>query len=221
MVVSAQHGPDHPFSIGFSIGPLILRIAVLAAMSVVAGYVLLRPFLPDPGVRTSMCAVGAAAVGVSFELLLSGGLGLPEQLVPLLLAGVALPLYLLGSTDPRFARPVGLGRSLAPWVFVGMAITSASVLCQAWFAGTPANVATTTLHTGVVLTLVTLTWFVVAPFGVVIRVLGAVLASALVLSTAQTVAILEKDGDAANSYVDHRHDPATATGSGNRDNAEG
>ena len=32
-----------------SSGPLILRVAVLAAMSVVAGYVLLRPFLADPG----------------------------------------------------------------------------------------------------------------------------------------------------------------------------
>jgi hypothetical protein len=189
MAVSAQGGHDHLLSVGVVIGPLILRVTVLAAMLVVAGYVLLRPFLTEPGQRTSVCGVGAAAVAVSFELLLSGGLGLPEQLVPLLLAGVALPLYLLLSTDPRFSRLVGLGRSSAPWLFVGMATVSAVVLCQAWFADMPPRAVATTLHTGVVLTMVTLAWSAVAPCRVVVRVLGAVLASALVLATAQAVVL--------------------------------
>lgn len=187
MVVSAQGGHDHLVSVGVVIGPLILRVTVLAAMSVVAGYVLLRPFLADPDPRTSACGVGAAAVGVSFELLLSGGLALPEQLVPLLLAGVTLPLYLLLSTDPRFTRLVGLGRSVAPWVFVGMTTISAVVLYRAWVVVMSPNAMAATLHTGVVLTLVTLAWLMLAPPGVATRTLGVFVASALVPATAQAV----------------------------------
>jgi hypothetical protein len=187
MMASAQGGHDHLLSVGVTIGPLILRVAVLAAMAVVSGYVLLHHFLPNPGCRVSACGVGAAAVGVSFELLLSGGLALPEQLVPLLLAGIALPLYLLLSTDPRLARVAGLGRAWSPWVFVTMAITSAVVLCRGWFVDMPTKTTATTLHTGVVLTFVALAWFVVAPRRVVVRVLGALLAWALVLATAQAV----------------------------------
>lgn len=187
MVVSAQGGHDHLVSVGVVIGPLILRVAVLTAMSVVAGYALLRPFLADPGPRTSVCGVGAAAVGVSFELLLSGGLVVPEQLVPLLLAGVALPLYLLLSTDPRFTRLVDLGRSAAPWIFVGMTTISAVVLYRAWVAAMSPNAMAATLHTGVVLALVTLAWFMLVPPGAATRMLGAVVASALVPATAQAV----------------------------------
>jgi hypothetical protein len=187
MTASAQNGHDHVLSVGVTIGPLILRVTVLAAMSVVAGYVLLSPFLAMPGRRASACGAGAAAVAVSFELLLSGGLGVPEQLVPLLLAGNVLPLYLLLSTDPRFARPVDLGRSVAPWVFVGMASMSAVVLYRAWFVDMSPRVAAVTLHTGVVLMFVTLAWFVVSPRRIAVWVLGAVLASALVLATTQAV----------------------------------
>lgn len=189
MPALAQGGHEHLLSVGFTIGPLVLRAAVLAAMSVVAGHVLLRPFLGGARRRESACGVGAAAVGVSFELLLSGGLGMPEQLVPLLLAGIALPLYLVLSTDLRFAGLVGLGRSAAPWVFLGMAGTSAVVLYQAWFIDMPSTAKATALHTGVVLTFVALAWFVVTPGRTVVWVLGAVLASALVLATGQAVTL--------------------------------
>jgi Family of unknown function (DUF6239) len=189
MPTSAQGGHEHVLSVGFTIGPLVLRAAVLASMSVVAGHVLLRPFLTGPQRRESACGIGAAAVAVSFELLLSGGLVIPEQLVPLLLSGIALPLYLVLSTDPRFARPVGLGRSVAPWIFLGMAGMSAVVLYRAWFVDMPLTAVATTLHTGVVLMFVTLAWFVVAPGRTVVWVLGAVLASALVLATGQAVTL--------------------------------
>lgn len=187
IVAPTPGGHDHVLSVGLVIGPLILRVTVLASMVVVAGYVLLRPFLTEPGRRTAACGIGAAAVAVSFELLLSGGLGLPEKSVPLLLAGVALPLYLVLSTDPRFSRLRGLGRSLAPWVFVGVAASSAVVLSQAWFAGMSPRDTATALHTGVVLTMVALAWSVVARCRVVVGLLSTVLASALVLATTQAV----------------------------------
>jgi hypothetical protein len=187
MVVSAQGGHDHLVSVGIVIGPLILRVTVLVAMSVVAGHVLLRPFLADPGPRTTAYGIGAAAVAVSFELLLSGGFVLPEPVIPLLLAGVALPLYFLLSTDPRFTRLVDRGRAVAPWVFIGMTAVSAVVLYRAWFVALPPKAMAATLHTGVVLTLVTLAWFMVTPHRVMTRALGAVVASALVPAMTQAV----------------------------------
>ncbi len=180
---------DHLLSVGVTIGPLILRVLVLAAIPVVAGYALLRGFLAEPGQRARAWVVGTAAGAVAFELLLSGGLALPEQLVPVLLAGLAVPLYLVLSTDPRFARLVGAGKAIAPVVIAGCGAVAVWLLCRGWFAGRSAGATGTLLHTGVVLALVALAWFVAAPPRLSVRVLGAVLASALVLATGQAVVL--------------------------------
>src|ERR1044071_5564300 len=100
------HGAHLDF--GSGIGSMFLRIIVLGALPVVVGFVLLRGFLGEPSRRTTAWVIGAAAAVVGMELLLSGGLNLPEQVVPLLLAALALPMYLILSRDERFARPVGL-----------------------------------------------------------------------------------------------------------------
>ena len=187
MTALAQGGHGHHLSIGIDIGPLILRMAVLAGVTTVAGFVLLRGFLAEPDRRTTAAAVGAAGGAATVELLLSGGLRLPEQLVPLLLLAIALPLYLVLSTDPRFARVVGLGRSLAPWLFAATSACALFWLASAWLAGASPGATATALHTGVVLALVALAWFVVARAGMTMRVAGAALASALILAATQAV----------------------------------
>ncbi len=189
MSVLAQGGHDHLLSVGIDIGPTILRVAVLLAVPVVAGHVLMRGFQGDPGRRTAFAVVAAAAVAASFELLLSGGLGLPEQLVPLLLLGLALPLYLILSTDPRFATAVAKSKRAAPWIFAAVSVPALWWLAKAWFGSTSPAATATALHTGVVLALVALAWFVIARSRIPVRALAAAVASALMLATAQAIVV--------------------------------
>lgn len=192
-------GHHHVVTVGFSIGPLVLRMALLAAIPVVAGFAVLHGFLGEPSRRllvTVLVVAGGAAV---LELLLSGGLSVPEQVVPLLLALLAVPLYLVLSRDPRFAPAITRTRRLAPWVFWPVAVVAAGQFWAAWLAGVgAARTATVPLHTGVVLALVALAWFAIvrterAAGTVGVRVGAVVLAMALMGGAAQATVLRSAD----------------------------
>jgi len=190
------HGAHLDF--GSGIGSMFLRIIVLGALPVVVGFVLLRGFLGEPSRRTTAWVIGAAAAVVGMELLLSGGLNLPEQVVPLLLAALALPMYLILSRDERFVRPVGLLRGLAPLVFVTLAVFAVLQLGAGWFAGAGPDRTATLLHTGVLLGVVALVWFAAdRPRGraatVVTRVSAALVAMALLGASAQAILLRPSD----------------------------
>lgn len=188
--LTVGHGAHLDFGAG--IGSLFLRVIVLGALPVVVGFVLLRGFLGEPSRRTTAWVMGTAAAVVGMELLLSGGLNLPEQVVPLLLAVLALPMYLILSRDERFARPVGLVRGLAPLVFGTLAVFALVQLGAGWFAGAGPDRTATLLHTGVLLGVVALVWFAAArprgrPATVATRVGAALLAMALLGGSAQAI----------------------------------
>ncbi|OLF11281.1 DUF6239 family natural product biosynthesis protein [Actinophytocola xanthii] len=187
LAAGGEHGH---LELGVSMGPLVLRVALLAAVPVVAGFVLLRGFLAEPSRSTTAGVVGAGCAAATLQLLLAGGLALPEQVVPLLLAALAAPLYLALSREPRFAPAVARVRRFAPWVFLPLAALAAVPLFGAWFGATGPERTLTLLHTGVLLCLVALGWFVVARprgrwQGAGLRTGAAVLATALVAGVAQ------------------------------------
>jgi hypothetical protein len=156
--LAVDGGHDHGLSFGPGIGPLVLRVALLGAVLVVSSFAFLRGFLAEQGRRTTLAVIGSAATGVLMELLLSGGLNLPQQVVPLLLAGLALPMYLVLSTDQRFAPAVARLRRLAPWVFVLTGSLALAEFARAWFTRTaPA----TSPQTGVVFALLALAWYAI------------------------------------------------------------
>lgn len=183
VLATGEHGH---LDVGFSVGSLWLRVALLAAVLAVAGFVMMRGFLAEPDRRTTIAMVTAAGGAAALELLLSGGFALPEQAVPVLLAAIALPLYLALSRDPARAALVGRARRFAPWVFWFFAAIATVRFGQAWVAGADR----TLLHTGVLLGLVAVAWFVVARprAGVmVLRVGAGVLAVGLVAGVGQAM----------------------------------
>ena len=184
-------GHGHSLDLGVSLGPLWLRVVLLAAVPVVAGYVLLRGFLAEPGRRTTVAVVATAGVAATLELLLAGGLNLPQQAIPLLLAALVVPMYLLLSRDERFTRMVSLGRRYAPWVFWPVAALATVQFGLAWL-GSAAQARF--LSTGVLLALVALVWFVVArtrrrSVTLGLRVGAALLATGLIAGVAQAVVL--------------------------------
>jgi hypothetical protein len=199
-------GHGHVLTVGVSIGPLVLRVALLAAIPVVAGYALLRGFLTEPDRRALAAVIGSAGGAAVLELLLSGGLNLSQRLVPVLLLLLAVPLYLVLSHDPRFARAVGQARRFAPWVFWPAAALAGEQFVRAWFAGGDAAGTATELHTGVVFALVALAWFFVAAprrgLGTLgVRLGAAVLATALIAGAAQATVLRPAEPPQAMSGV--------------------
>jgi hypothetical protein len=195
MAVDGGHG--HVLSFGAGIGPLVLRVTLLVAVLVVSSFSFLRGFLTEPGRITTLGVIGAAGAGVVMELLLSGGLNLPEQVVPLLLAALALPMYLLLSTDQRFAPMVARLRRLAPWVFALTGSLALVEFARAWFGRAAQATATTSLHTGVVVALLALAWYAIVrtPRRRAVSLGGAAAAAGLavvVLACAANVAVLNK-----------------------------
>lgn len=203
--VLAQGGHGHVLEVGVHIGPLALRVALLAAVPVVAGFALLRGFLGEPDRRTAFAVVLTAAGAAVLMLLLAGGLDLPEQVVPLLLAALAVPMYVLRSTDPRFAAAVARVRATAPAVFAVAAVVALGAFGRAWL-GLSAAVAVT-LHTGAVVALVGLAWFAVArPTGRVVTggllTAAALLAVALIGASAQAVVLRQEEPGRGGSSPD-------------------
>jgi hypothetical protein len=192
----AQGGHEHVVDVGFSIGSLALRVILLVAVPVVAAFAFLRGFLGEPSRFATVAVAMAAATAATMELLLSGRVNLPEQVIPLLLAAIALPIYLVLSKDERFARVVGRGLRIAPLVFAVAAVLAGTQFALALSADR--DRATTLLHTGVLLGLVALVWFAIArPSGRVgtvgTRAAAAVLGVALLAATAQAITMRPAD----------------------------
>jgi len=195
VLAAGEHGH---LELGFSVGTLALRVILLAAVPVVAVFAVLRGFLGAQSRSTTVAVAMAAAVAAAMELLLSGGVNLPDQVVPLLLAALVLPVYLVLSRDERFAKAVGFGRRLAPLVHAVVAVLAAVQFGLAWFAGAGQDRTATLLHTGVLLGLVALVWFAVAePRGrgvtVGTRVGAALLGMGLLAGTAQAITMRPPD----------------------------
>jgi hypothetical protein len=190
---------DHGhLDVGFSIGSLVLRVILLAVVPVVAAFAVLRGFLGEPSRFTTIAVSMAAATAAAMVLLLSGGLNLPEQTIPLLLAGLVVPMYLVMSRDERFAAAVGLGRRFAPLVWAVVAALAAVQFGLAWLAGAGRDRTATLLHTGVLLALVAVVWFAVArPRGrgitLGMRVGAALLGIGLLAGAAQAITMRAAD----------------------------
>lgn len=203
LLASGEHGH---LDVGFNIGTLGLRVLLLAAIPVVACFAFLRGFIGEPSRRTVVAVALAAATAATMELLLSGRVNLPEQTIPLLLAVLALPVYLALSRDERFARAVGLGRRFAPLVFAATAALAVVQFGLALLADAGRERTTTLLHTGVLLGLVALLWFAVArPRGRVVtmglRVGAALLAVGLLAGSAQAIAMVPPDPVSSTSQL--------------------
>lgn len=203
MVLPVDGGHDHVLSFGPGIGPLILRVVLLVAVLVVSSFAFLRGFLTEQGRVTTLAVIASAGGGAVMELLLSGGLNMPEQVVPLLLAGLALPMYLTLSTDPRFAPTVARLRRLAPWVFVLAGSLALAEFGLAWFFSAPA----TSLHTGVVFALLALAWYaIVRPPRRRVATVGVTTAAAglavVLLACAANAVVLSERGPAQKAAVE-------------------
>jgi len=191
-------GHDHVLDIGVNFGPLALRVALLVAIPVVAGFALLRGFLAEPDRRGIAAVIACAGGAVVLELMLSGGLALPVRVVPLLLALPAAALYVALSRDPRFAPAVGWARRCAPWVFWPLGVLAAAQFAQAWLAGGGTDRTETLLHTGVVLALVAMAWFAVsrprrAGTGIGVQLGAVALAMALIVGAGQATVLRDAD----------------------------
>jgi hypothetical protein len=182
-IAIGEHGH---LDVGFTIGPLWLRVALLCAVLSTAAFAMLRGFLGEPDRRTTIAVVTAAFSAAALELLLSGGLALPEQTVPLLLAALVLPLYLTLSQAQPYAAMIDRTRRYALWVFWPAALIAAARFAQAWL-----DDSAILMHTGVVFALVAVSWYAVARprrRGVLVSRVGAwVLAVGLVGSVAQAM----------------------------------
>ncbi len=184
---------DHVFDLGIGIGPVVLRVALLAAVPVVAGYTLLSLFLPTPTRTTALWVVGTAGGVVMMELLVAGGLSVPVQVVPLLLGMLAVALYAVRSTDPRFAPLRAVLRRLAPWVLLGCAAAALLEFGRGW-----SSTGAVALHTGTMLAMVGLAWFILCrprhrSGRLAVRGTAAVLAVALIGGAAQAIVLRPRE----------------------------
>lgn len=155
--MAQQGGHNHTIDIPVVLGPMVLKVALLAAVCAVTGFALMRAFLGEPNRRTVAWLTGCAAGAVLLELLLAGPLAIPEQTVPLILAGLAAPVALAVSTKPALVAVRPHARRVAPWI---VALTSGFAIAEfgrAWFAGP--KVPTNLLHTGLIVALLGLSWF--------------------------------------------------------------
>jgi hypothetical protein len=151
-----EHG-----SVGIVIGPMVLRVLLLAAVMVVAAFAALRGFTGPPAHRTAVWVWSAAAAVVVVELLLSGGLDVPRRVIPLVLAATAAPAYAIFSRDHRWAVARGALRTVAPWLCGATATLAAVEFARAWLAAASEQ-RTTLLHTGVQLAGVAVSWLVIS-----------------------------------------------------------
>src|SRR6266511_2328994 len=146
-------GHNHTIDVPVLIGPLALRVALLAAVCAVAGFALMRAFLGTPSRATTGAVTSCAAVATLLEFMLAGGFDLPDQAAVLILAGVAVPLVLAMSRTPDAAR---YAERAAPWVLGVTAMAAFVEFARAKLAG---GINPTMVHTGLMLALGGLSWY--------------------------------------------------------------
>lgn len=186
---AAQAGHDHgSLSLPFVIGPLALRVGLLGAIPAIAGFAVLRPFLPDPSRRTTRLVVTLTAGAVLLELMLAGNLDMPSQAAVALLAAIAVPVVLAVSRQPH----PGLARNaarMAPWMVSLAAAVAFLEFGRGWLDRQPSATTATLLHTGLVVGLTGLAWFTLAgPRSTTVRVVVSAEAAALAILTVAAMA---------------------------------
>jgi hypothetical protein len=186
-VAQAQH--DHTLSLPVNVGPLVLRLGLLVAVPTVTGFAMLRGFLAEPGRTLALFVTGCSAAAVMLEFMVAGGMDFPNQLVLLVLIGLAAPMYLILSKDPRFETFRGVLRRMAPWVLTVAAVLACVEFTRALARFGDAGTVAVVLPTGVVIALVGLSWFTVCGTGnrvaaVLLRIEAAVLANAVLAGSA-------------------------------------
>jgi hypothetical protein len=206
LLAALQPGHTHG-SVGITIGPLALRVLLLVAVMVVAAFAMLRGFLGPPEHRTAVGVWSAAAVVVVAELLLSGGLDMPQRVVPLVLLATVAPAYAIFSRDPRWAAIRGALRALAPWLCTAVITLAAVEFTRAWLTAAGGQ-RMTLLHTGVQLAAVAISWFVISDprkhlAALVLRAAAVVLAMLLVAGAGTASYATSAPADAAKKCTAH------------------
>lgn len=191
---TAQPGHGHELSVPISIGPVILRVALLAAVPALAAFAMLRAFLPAPGRAATALVTGTAAASVLLVLMLAEGVDMPRQAVLLVLVALAAPVFVVLSRDERFTTVRARVRALAPWVVSLSAALAFVEFGRAWLGAGDAATRQAMLHTGVVLALIGLSWFAVLEPGtrwrtVVVRVEAALLGNAALAASAYGIVL--------------------------------
>ncbi len=170
---------DHTIGVPVVLGPLILRVVLLVAVFAVAGFAMMRAFLGEPGRPTAAVVTISAGVAVLFEFMLGGALDFPQQVAVLVLASIALPIYLALSQSPGAATALRHARRFAPWIVAATATLAFVEFARAWAGSWRPSL----LHTGLVFALVGMSWLTVGvPRARLANV--AVLAIAAILATA-------------------------------------
>jgi uncharacterized protein DUF6239 len=193
--IAQPGGHDHELSIPVHIGPLALRILLLFAIPAVAGFALLRPFLPQPDRTAEVLVCVSAPVAVLLELMLAGSLRIPAQTVPLLLASLAGPLFATLSRDPRRSGTVNRADQAAPWILTLTASLAFVVFAGVWLGGSTGAEQSGRLHTGMVLAISGLAWLTRCrprsrPGRVLVHSEAALLAGAVMASWARAMILV-------------------------------
>lgn len=151
-MVLAQQLHGHELDVGVFLGTTSLRVLLLGVVSLVAGYVLLRPFLADYGARPRWISAAAGA-GILLSLLLATGTTMPRQALALLVVGAVVPIY----ATWRESAPAGLPRA-APFVLAAAGVGAAALFVRGLLDGAGPE-AVPALYDGLVLALLGLSWY--------------------------------------------------------------
>ena len=187
-----QH--DHTISVPVVIGPLALRIVLLAAVCAVTGYALMRAFLGEPGRTTAAVITISAATATFLELMLANGFDLPDQVAVLILAGIAVPLVLAMSRAPGAITATRYAERFAPWVLAVAATAAFVEFARALLGGGDPAARAILVHTGLMLALVGLSWYTLGlprwrPGSLAVQIVAAGLAGAAILGAGQLTAL--------------------------------
>ncbi|MEV8441808.1 DUF6239 family natural product biosynthesis protein [Actinosynnema sp. NPDC051121] len=156
-------------AVGLPLGFTLLRLILLGAVTVVAGWALARPFVPaTSGLPTRRVVTGSAGAGGVVVLLIAEATWMPSVAAVALIGLLAVPPALRG------ARPV-LGR------LVAVAAVLVTVAAGAWFSGPPSSFAYITMMAA----FVGVSWLALCPPTAPVRVLGAALGVTLLAGLGQ------------------------------------
>lgn len=156
-------------AVGLPLGFTLLRLILLGAVTVVAGWALVRPFVPAAsGLSTRRVVTGFAGIGGVVVLLIAEASWMPPLAAVALIGSLAVPPALRGE------RPV-LGR------LVVAAAVLATVAAGTWFSGPPSSFAYITLMAA----FVGVSWLALCPPTAVVRIVGAALGVTLLAGLGQ------------------------------------
>ncbi|PSL52772.1 hypothetical protein B0I31_11159 [Saccharothrix carnea] len=156
-------------AVGLPLGFTLLRLILLGAVTVVAGWALVRPFVPAAsGLLTRRVVTGFAGIGGVVVLLIAEATWMPSLAAVALIGLLAVPPALRG------ARPV-LGKLV---VAAAVLVTAAA---GAWFSGPPSSFAYITLMAA----FVGVSWLALCPPTAMVRVVGAALGVTLLAGLGQ------------------------------------